>query len=85
MYQEDQYQSFLANYVIKNFSDINKNLCSSGYSFQQYNDRVGFFKLTNSHMLIPEATGCFQVHSEYHVKFLYKGCSAPLAQWFRQG
>ena len=47
---QDQYQSFLADDVIKNFSDFNENLCPSGYSFQQYDDRVSFFKLTNSHM-----------------------------------
>ena len=38
MYQEDQYQIFIANYVIKNFSDMNESLCPSGYSFQQYDD-----------------------------------------------
>ena len=42
LYQEDQYQSYLAKNVIKTFSDINGNLCPSGYSFQQYDDRVVF-------------------------------------------
>ena len=42
LYQEDQYQSFLAKNVIKTFSDINENLCPSGYSFQQCDDRVVF-------------------------------------------
>ena len=45
LYQEDQYQSFLADDVIKNFSDINKNTCPSGYLFQQYDDRVLFFQV----------------------------------------
>ena len=85
VYQEDQYQSFLADDVIKNFNDINENICPSGYSFQQYDDRVVFFKLTNSHMLVPEVTGCIQVDSELHVKLFYKGCSVTLPQWFRQG
>ena len=48
VYQEDQYQSFIADDVTKNFKDINESLCPSGYSFQQYDDRVVFFKLTNS-------------------------------------
>ena len=58
VYQEYQYQSFFADNVIKNFSDINENICPSGYLFQQY----------NSHMLAPEFTGCIQVDSELHVK-----------------
>ena len=85
LYQEDKYQSFLADDVIKNFSDINKNICPSGYLFQQYGDGVVFFKLTNSHMLTPEVTGCIQVDSELHVKLFFKGCFAPLPQWFRKG
>ena len=80
MHQEDPYQSFLADDVIKNFCDINEDLCPSGYSFQQYDDRVAFFKLTNSHMLIREVTGCIQVDSELHVKLFYKGFSVPLPQ-----
>ena len=36
-------------------------------------------------MLIPEVTGCIQVNSELHVKLLYKGCSVPRPQLFRQG
>ena len=44
-YQEDQYQSFLADDVIKNFSDINEDISPSGYSFQQYDDRVVFFQV----------------------------------------
>ena len=43
VYQENQYQRFLANYVIKNVSNINGNLGPSGYLFQQYGDRAGFF------------------------------------------
>ena len=38
MYQEVQYQRFFADDVIKTFSDINENLCPSGYLFQQYDD-----------------------------------------------
>ena len=64
MFQEDQYQNFIADDVIKNFSDINESFCPSGYSFQHYDDQVVFFKLTNSYMSIPEATGCIQVDSE---------------------
>ena len=79
VYQEDQYQRFLANYVIKTVSNINENLWPSGYLFQQYDDRVVFFRLTNSHMLILEVTGCIQVDSEFHVKRFYKGCSVPLS------
>ena len=80
VYQEDQYQSFIADDVIKNFSDINKSLCPTGYSFQQYDDGVVFFKLTNSHMLIPEVTGCIQVDSKLYVKVFYERCYVPLAQ-----
>ena len=38
MFQEDQYQRFFADDVIKTYSDINKNLCPSGHLFQQYDD-----------------------------------------------
>ena len=60
-----QYQSFIADDVIKNFSDINKGFCPSGYSYQQYDDQVVFLYLINNHMLIPEVTGCIQVDSEF--------------------
>ena len=79
VYQEDQYQRFLADYVIKNVSNVNENLCPSGYLFQQYDDRVVIFRLTNSHMLILEVTGCIQVDSKFHVKRFYKGYSVPLS------
>ena len=85
MYQEGQYQSFIASDVIKNFSEINESLCPSGYSFQQYDDRAFLFKLTNSHILIPKVAGCIHIDSELQVKLFYKRCSVPLLQWFRQG
>ena len=44
-----------------------------------------FFKLTNSHMLTPEVTGCIQIDSELHVKRFYKRCSVPVLQRFRKG
>ena len=44
-----------------------------------------FFKLTNSHILTPEVIGCIQVDSELYIKLFYKGCFAPLLQWFCQG
>ena len=50
-----------------------------------YDDRVAFFKLTNSHMLIPEVTGCIQVDSKLHVKLFHKKYSHLPPQWFRQG
>ena len=68
VYQEYQYQSYIVDDVIKNFSEINERLCQSGYSFQQYDGRVVFFKLTNCHMLIAEVIGCVQVDSKLHVK-----------------
>ena len=42
VYQEDQYQCFLADDVIKNLSDIIENICPSGYLFQQHSDQVIF-------------------------------------------
>ena len=38
VYQEDHYQSFLADDVIKTDSDINESLRPSGYSFQKDDD-----------------------------------------------
>ena len=72
----------MADDVIKNFSDINESLCPIGYSFQQYDNGVlfFFFKLTNSHLLISEVTGCIQVDSELHAKLFHERCSVSLAQ-----
>ena len=44
-----------------------------------------FFNLTNSHILLPEVTGCIQVDNKLHVKLFYKVCSVLLPQWFCQG
>ena len=44
-----------------------------------------FFKLTNSHMVIPELTGFIQVDSELNLNLFCKGCSVPLPQWFHPG
>ena len=64
---------------------MNKNFGPSGHLFQQYDDLVVFFELTNSHMFITKITGCIQVDSELHVKLFHKWCSVPLPQWFHQG
>ena len=79
MYQEDKCQGFIAD-VIKNFRDNSENLCLSEYLFQEYDDLVGFFKLTNTHIIIPEVTDFIPIDSELHVKLFYKGCFVPLPQ-----
>ena len=59
IFQEEQYETFLADDSIKKLSDINENLAPPGYSFQQRDDHVKFFKLVDHEMLSPEVTKVF--------------------------
>ena len=43
IFQEEQYQTFLADDSIKKLSDINENFGPPGYSFQKRDDYVKFF------------------------------------------
>ena len=56
IFQEEQYETFLADDSIKKLSDINEHLAPPGYSFQQRDDHVKFFKLVDHEMLLPEVT-----------------------------
>ena len=76
--QEEQYETFLADDSIKKLSNINENLAPLGYSFQQRDDHVKFFKLVDNEMLVPEVTECIHVDKELHVKFFFKGSPVPL-------
>ena len=58
IFQEEQFETFLANKSIKKLSDINGNLAPLGYSFQQKDNHVKFFKLVYNEMLLPEVTEC---------------------------
>ena len=85
IFQEEQYETFLADDSIKKLSDINENLAPPGYSFQQRDDHVKFFKLVDNEMLLPEVTECIRTDKELDVKLLFKGSPVPLPQWFRHG
>lgn len=85
IFQEEQYQTFLADDSIKTLSDINENLTPSGYSFKQKDDHVIFYKLIYNEMSVPEVSECILVDTELHVKLFYKGSPVPLPQWFRYG
>lgn len=45
IFQEEQYETFLADDSIKTLSNVNKNLTPSGYSFKQKDDHVIFYNL----------------------------------------
>ena len=85
IFQEKQYETFLADDSVKKLSDINENLAPPGYSFQQRDDHVKFFKLVDNEMLVPEVTECIRIDKELHVKLFFKGSPVPLPQWFRHG
>ena len=85
IFQEEQYETFLADDSIKKLSDINENLAPPGYSFQQRDDHVKFFKLVDNEILLPEVTECIRTDKELDVKLLFKGSPVPLPQWFRHG
>ena len=78
IFQEEQYETFLADDSIKKLSDINENLAPPGYSFQQRDDHVKFFKLVDNEMLLPEVTECIRTDKELDVKLLFKGSPVPL-------
>ena len=83
-YQEDQYDDFLADDLIRGFNDLNESLSPPSYSFKLNNDHAIFFKLIDNVSFVPEVTDCIMVDKEMHVKLFYKGAPLPLPQWFRQ-
>ena len=85
IFQEEQYETFLADDSIKKRSDINENLVLPRYSFQQRDDHVKFFKLVDNEMLLPEVTECIRIDKKLHVKLFFKCLPLPLRQWFRHG
>lgn len=84
VYQEDQYQEFVKDDMIKEFGDINETLSPSGYLFNKSNDYVTFYKLAYNDMAVLEITECIKVDKELHVQLFLKSCPVPLPQWFRQ-
>ena len=62
----------MADDSIKKLSDIHENLAPPGYSFQQRDDHVKFFKLVDNEMLLPEVTECIRTDKELDVKLLFK-------------
>ena len=45
LYQEDQYESFISKDSVKDFTCLNKNFSSSGYTFRKNHDHILFYKL----------------------------------------
>ena len=75
----------MADDSIKKLSDIHENLAPPGYSFQQRDDHVIFFKLVDNEMLLPEVAECINIDKELHAKLFFKGSLVPLPQCFRHG
>ena len=63
----------MADDLIKKLSDINENLAPPGYSFQQRDDHVKFFRLVDNEMLVPEVSEGIRIDKELHVKLFFKG------------
>ena len=85
IFQEEQYETFVASDSINGFGDLKENLSPSVYLFKQNDDHVIFYKLTENELSIPEVTECIRIDQELHVKLFFKGAPVPLPQWFRQG
>ena len=83
IFQEEQYETFLADDSIKKLSDINENLAPPGYSFQQRDDHVKFFKLVDNEMLLPEVTECIRTDKELDVKLLTSTFTSVVSTWSR--
>ena len=84
-YQEDEYEKFLKNDLIKGFTEINETFSPPGYLFKQHDDHIIFYKLTESNDSVPEVIDCIRVDKNLDVKLFYKGSPLPLPQWFRHG
>ena len=61
VYQQDKLKLFEEQDKIKSFDDIDSTLTSPGYTFQEYDDRVIFYRLDNNVLNFPEVTDCVYV------------------------
>ena len=59
IFEEEQYET--SDNSIKKLSHINANLAPLGYSSQQRDDQVKFFKLVENEMLLSEVTECIRI------------------------
>jgi hypothetical protein len=60
-FQEKQYDKFLADDTIKNFSDVDQTLTPLRYTFNRYDDHVVYFRLETNELSVPEVAGCIRV------------------------
>ena len=85
LYQEDQYERFLDQDVIKSFDDINEKMIPSGFVLTRYAEHLVIYEMKTSELSVPEVHSCLRVDSDLHVKLFYKGSPIPLPEWFRKG
>ena len=71
-YQEDEYEKFLKTDLIKDFNEINETFSPPGYLFEQHDDHIIFYKLTENNDSIPEVTDCIRVDKNLHVKLFLR-------------
>ena len=58
LYQEDQYESFISKYSVKDSKCLNGSFFLSGYTIRKNDDHVLFYKLEENEMSIPEVIDC---------------------------
>ena len=80
IYQQDQFKLFEKQDKVKSFDDIDSTLTPPGYTFQKYDNRVVFYRLSTNVFNAPEVIDCQQVDWDLHIKLLYKGSPLPLPQ-----
>ena len=85
LFQEDQYQKFLDNDVIKCFDEIDEKLTPTGFTLTKFDQHLVFYKLELNELSVPEVQECIRIDDDLHVKLFYKGSPVPLPEWFRKG
>ena len=85
LFQEDQYQKFLDDDMIRSYDEIDDTLTPTGYTLTRYDHHLVFYKVTINNLSVPEVTECIRIDNDLHVKLFYKGSPVPLPEWFRKG
>ena len=82
--QEDPYDLFLSNDVIKSFANISEENAPPGYSCNRSADSIVFFNLSYVDGF-PVLLESVKVDKDLHVQLQYNGHPIPLPGWFTKG
>ena len=69
---------------LKEFEDLNADLCPPGYEFRLVDGNAIFFRIaTNIDFNIPEIVETISIDRSLHVRLFLKSAPIPLPEWFR--